>query len=429
MPAHHFIQRRNGQPTSVRGEDSPSVTNTAQIGEETMILDLDSKGDNKGPTIKNTEQGQEVPTEISAPSSSSSVKPVLEVASGTAAAPADGFGQTQTNLPQNDKPASNSDESSTSAGAKAGIAFGVIGAALLLGCIIFFYFGRRKRQAMKSKKSRKPKSPVDSEKQAGQTSPKPAVVRTLATDVAAANRPVTTFFPGNQSVNKPLPDVEDLAPPMAAALAPERRARTDSRLWNRPVSNASTNLDNPFGLHAERLPSPERYPTPSRSPSPILVNESLPRDIPVEEYQPAAAVAPLAPLARKASLRKNGVPKFDLSMPAPPKMPAMPATPSSPAMTEYSVSAAPAAAATDSDLPNSTVHRVQQDFEPTMSDEMELKAGQLVRLLHEFDDGWVSFILHNINDNMTNQHSRLCASVLTCPSKELSPGLVSPPAR
>jgi hypothetical protein len=38
----------------------------------------------------------------------------------------------------------------------------------------------------------------------------------------------------------------------------------------------------------------------------------------------------------------------------------------------------------------STVHRVQLDFKPTLDDEIELKAGQLVRMLHEYDDGWVS---------------------------------------
>ncbi|KAF2195077.1 hypothetical protein K469DRAFT_648648 [Zopfia rhizophila CBS 207.26] len=34
------------------------------------------------------------------------------------------------------------------------------------------------------------------------------------------------------------------------------------------------------------------------------------------------------------------------------------------------------------------VHRVQLDFKPSMNDELELHAGQLVRMLHEYDDGW-----------------------------------------
>jgi hypothetical protein len=39
----------------------------------------------------------------------------------------------------------------------------------------------------------------------------------------------------------------------------------------------------------------------------------------------------------------------------------------------------------------SNVHRVQLDFVPSLADEMELRAGQLVRLLKNYDDGWVSY--------------------------------------
>jgi len=40
--------------------------------------------------------------------------------------------------------------------------------------------------------------------------------------------------------------------------------------------------------------------------------------------------------------------------------------------------------------PPVNVHRVQLDFKPSMDDELELRTGTLVRLLHEYDDGWVS---------------------------------------
>ena len=39
--------------------------------------------------------------------------------------------------------------------------------------------------------------------------------------------------------------------------------------------------------------------------------------------------------------------------------------------------------------PPGNVYRVQLDFKPSMEDELELCAGQLVRVLHEYDDGWV----------------------------------------
>lgn len=38
----------------------------------------------------------------------------------------------------------------------------------------------------------------------------------------------------------------------------------------------------------------------------------------------------------------------------------------------------------------SNVHRVHLEFKPSMDDELELRPGQVVRMLHEYDDGWVS---------------------------------------
>jgi len=37
-----------------------------------------------------------------------------------------------------------------------------------------------------------------------------------------------------------------------------------------------------------------------------------------------------------------------------------------------------------------SVHRVQLDFTPSLDDELKLRVGQLVRIHHEYDDGWVS---------------------------------------
>ncbi|KAM0717930.1 hypothetical protein Q7P37_006262 [Cladosporium fusiforme] len=55
--------------------------------------------------------------------------------------------------------------------------------------------------------------------------------------------------------------------------------------------------------------------------------------------------------------------------------------------TPGSASFATAAAVPGPRGPNN-VHRVQLDFKPSMEDELELKSGQLVRMLHEYDDGW-----------------------------------------
>lgn len=101
---------------------------------------------------------------------------------------------------------------------------------------------------------------------------------------------------------------------------------------------------------------------------------------------------------RRQSMRQEHVPApIDLTLP--PKLTGV-AVPPSPAGTEFSMhevdsdhspvaSSSAAAIAAAGGPANTTVHRVQLDFQPTMDDEMELTAGQLVRLLHEYDDGWV----------------------------------------
>ena len=54
------------------------------------------------------------------------------------------------------------------------------------------------------------------------------------------------------------------------------------------------------------------------------------------------------------------------------------------------IAAVPAPLGTNAGGPQPSVYRVLMDFKPSMNDELELRAGQLVRMVHEYDDGWVS---------------------------------------
>lgn len=60
----------------------------------------------------------------------------------------------------------------------------------------------------------------------------------------------------------------------------------------------------------------------------------------------------------------------------------------------------------------SNVHRVQLDFKPSMDDELELKAGQLVRMLHEYDDGWALCI--RLDRSQQGVAPRTCLSPKPC---------------
>lgn len=208
-------------------------------------------------------------------------------------------------------------------------------------------------------------------------------------------RPVTQFLP-NWNVEKRGSKAGQVALAPAAAGA-----------WDRPSTSASSNPANPFGSNAERVPSPfgEKalltISDDAHGPSPF--DDPMTAHGPIVAGGPAAAAAAAAAatssgpgLTRNTSIRREGQHANDYTLP--PVIGGGP-QPASPTGTEFSVSSLPpgaspgpsqsaAAIAAAGGPPLSTVHRVQLDFKPTLDDEMELRAGDLVRLLHEYDDGW-----------------------------------------
>jgi len=259
---------------------------------------------------------------------------------------------------------SSSSDSGMSGGAKAGLAIGIIllvGTALAL--ILFFLKKRRntqkEREALSEKEMFAPASP---KKQ------RPLSTRTTATAPRLSLRPVTQFIPNftekRQSRSNGLQGAGNL--------------NTEKAL---PVIGQESNRSNPFGSHAETIDS-------ANANGPPVVNDVGPGG---EFLAVGAAAGAGAGLARGASRR--GAKPLDLtnsgtSRGAP-----------SPTGTEFSMSSegpntpvqtsSGAAIAAAGGPANSSVHRVQLDFKPSMDDELELHAGQLIRMLHEYDDGWV----------------------------------------
>lgn len=282
--------------------------------------------------------------------------------------------------------------------AKAGIAIGVLGGVLLVFLAVYFAFSKRRKQMEKQRLE-------DDEKINGPFSDSRAVPPpTPAKAPRLSLRPVTQFLPNlggpaNQQANRG----------NAIAMVESPTQQTSRGMgggpWDRPTTSQSTNSANPFGSGAQRLYSPiseeGQYSNPT---SPAGGEVGGPHNgtasSTVAVAGAAAAAAAVAGLTRKTSMRKDNAPRpLDLTMPMPP--PHLSAVPPSPAGTEYSMhsvspgqppaaSTSAAAIAAAGGPAHSTVHRVQLDFNPTMEDEMGLVAGQLVRLLHEYDDGWVS---------------------------------------
>lgn len=209
--------------------------------------------------------------------------------------------------------------------------------------------------------------PLSSPQHPAGLSPAPRAVSVLTTDTAHAPR-----------VSAVTMDSATVPPLMTSHLPISPAGSTEVS----PIESA----DNiPVG---QAISSPEPTPAAAFNSHPIASGAAYGASLSVMQRQPSE---------RRQSVRKENVPApLDLTLP-----PKLGAVPPSPAGTEFSLhevepdqspipSSGAAAIAAAGGPANSTVHRVQLDFKPTLDDEMELQAGQVVRLLHEYDDGWVS---------------------------------------
>lgn len=189
-----------------------------------------------------------------------------------------------------------------------------------------------------------------------------------------------------------------------AAVTPSRRL-SDEKIGLPIQSNAS---DNPFADNAG-APAPTNGSMPlADAPAPLRIRTPSP------DAAAAAGVAAVAGAAVGAKLgeRKDAPKPLNLT----PNRAITPAS-HSPAASEFSQTpVSPGAMANGP--PPSNVHRIQLDFKPSMDDELSLRAGQLVRLLHEYDDGWVSGRSKTLKFMwLLIIVYRLFAFVLTAPSK------------
>lgn len=322
--------------------------------------------------------------------------------------------------------------SGTSAGAKAGIAIGVLGGVFVIGLLVFFLVSRRRKQAQTEQLMN------DNEKV--QPAPPPPVQPRAITPVIAVSPPVSPpmspamspepidDMPVRTNPNAPRISVRPVSQFLptwslekqaaAAATGGAVGVAVTGDAADRPNTSQSDHPANPFGQQAERVPSPIHEDASPRAtytpytPSEMSVSDSASiSEIPHAEEAVAAtavaasaiaagaagAVAGASTLARKQSMRNRNPNNVDLTVNT------LDTVPPSPAGTEFSVST-PATGSATTPQPsqsaaaiaaaggpaNSTVHRVQLDFKPTLDDEVGLKAGDLIRLLHEYDDGWVS---------------------------------------
>ncbi|KAL8303078.1 hypothetical protein RB597_005289 [Gaeumannomyces tritici] len=256
--------------------------------------------------------------------------------------------------------AQRAEQEAGSTAAKAGIAFGVIGGVLIVFMVIWFIMKQRKDQLERQRLDDERFNDEKFNREFASQSASNAPAAPLAAGAIATDRPRT----GNKDEEKQLP------------VFPKN---TDNA-WERPTTGNSTNPSNPFGNHAETFDYRPVSPL-----SDIGVASSTTPVSPITGGVATGAavvgVAAAGALTRKASLRKDLPRPPDLTLDTPADAPTAAQQPGA-------TSPGGAAIAAAGGPPTSAVYRVQIDFQPTMEDELELKAGELIRLLFEYDDGW-----------------------------------------
>ena len=273
----------------------------------------------------------------------------------------------------------------------------------LLAAGIFFCYRRRKRQTNDSY------GKADDEKSAYvgglARAQSTTSTRTTATAPRLSLRPVTQFLPDLAARGKAANaagaatgaaagaaatasrDHNDPANPFgnhAAVAQPPSQSSSENEKTSLPIQ--ANTPENPFTDSARTAPPTNVGGLPSTAdvPAPLRVRTPTPETAAAAGLGATAVAAGAGAVGAKVSDRQNAPKPLNLS----PKRAVSPAA-SSPAGSEFSQTPiSPAAFANGP--PPSNVHRIQLDFKPSMEDELSLRAGQLVRLLHEYDDGWVS---------------------------------------
>lgn len=297
---------------------------------------------------------------------------------------------------------SNSSSDGLSTGAKAGIAIGVIAVVGLIAAFLLWLLGKKRRE-------REAQAAKDNEKAnygAGSAATE-MVTRSPPSSASAPRlslRPVSRMMPefmgsskGRMSGGNMLNTVGESNNPPSRKLGPSDQPRGPSPSAPRPDEQ---NLNDPFADPQNPFADPEKSVQPSAN-APPAINSTPVDPIAAASVVASGALATAskpapAPAPTPVPAPAPVVPSAALPVPAPIAVPAsapasqpdsqfpLPA-PSTPVTPVPIVGAGPGP-----ESPQGNVFRVLMDFKPSMEDELELKSGQLVRMLHEYDDGWVS---------------------------------------
>jgi hypothetical protein len=311
-------------------------------------------------------------------------------------------------------------------GAKAGVAIGVIFGVGVIAALIFFLIRKKKNKAQEGYQQENEKAFGGEGLPEGYASnlppPPPAKPDTPSTPPVLNVRPVTQFAPdlSGGSGFKPAAagavGAAGFAAGSAAVASRNLTGDTPPATPPKPVvdsPNPFSDPVNPFG--SATTPVTEHAPSIAESstgpPGPTVAAAAVGTAAAGAAVGAAASSRQSSDRDSYESARSRGHSPTESNHSS-----TMPAYAEGITAAGAGAAAGPMIAGAGGPPPPNNVHRVQLDFNPSMEDELGLRSGSLVRLVHEYDDGWVSDNC-NVTENHANPLYRLSASASMAHSK------------
>jgi hypothetical protein len=283
-------------------------------------------------------------------------------------------------------------------GAKAGVAIGAIFGVGLIAALIFF-FVRKKKRSQEGYQNEKTfgDEGLPEGFAASFPPPPPSKPQTPVHAPQLNVRPVTQFAPDLSGTGAMNPTTVGAAGAAAGSAAVASRNLTgESPPPTPPMADSSPN---PFSDPVNPFNPPSAPVT--QNPSTIAERGTGPSGSAVAGAAVGAAVMGAAAGAAASSRDSNASDDYQSAQSRGHSPSSSTHSSGNPAYAAGAAGAAGGMAA--GPPPPNNVYRVQMDFNPSMEDELGLRSGALVRLIHEYDDGWVCIYKLPARDENTNK--------------------------
>ena len=413
----------------------------------TTISDVTSSSTYQSPTPTSTSSSSTFATMTSAMVASATS--LVTSASSTSSPTIAGGAVAEATASSTSQASASTVQTGMSAAGKTGLAIGILLAVAIIAAGVLFLYWKKKKALDEDEKSHNEKAAfgADAAPMAGSflSPPSPPPPPPTTTTRVVSSAPILDLRPMSRLMPELIGQRKSQGNPLSTLNVPASAAAAGSRSLTPPQNGSpseppanTTNekVENPFSDPANPFGDEQAKSVfPLSGPAALASSPSMPAPLNIQKAGPpvageastatpangatAATTATTATAATTAAAAAGaGAAVAAIATVKPPGSPA----------SAHSTTLSQASTGTGPGAPPNNVHRVQIDFKPSMEDELELVSGQVVRILHEYDDGWVSCDFAKSLD-IANNYYRRCVFASTALNRVSPLGLVFHPSQ